>query len=82
MFTGLPGTRGCSRVLTVYGIETYFPIAWVQQFVYRCSRVLTVYGIETSCQPISDGLFHLAAVGYLPFTVLKRSNIFDLRHTR
>ena len=47
MFTELPGTRGCSRVLTVYGIET-----------------LEMLPSRNGCR--------LAAVGYLPFTVLKR----------
>ena len=45
VFTGLPGTRGCSWVLTVYGIETW-----------SCVRNLSST---------------FAAVGYLPFTVLK-----------
>ena len=36
-----------------------------------CSRVLTVYGIETSYQQPSLQ-YQTAAVGYLPFTVLKQ----------
>ena len=70
VFTRLPGTRGCSRVLTVYGIETRTVLS-LWSFLRRCSRVLTVYGIETTYN-ISNGSINAnAAVRYLPFTVFK-----------
>ena len=58
-----------ATVLTVYGIETQFPID-LNNFIGVVATVLTVYGIETNnCWRRSLTVAELQQ--YLPFTVLK-----------
>ena len=72
MFTGLPGTRGCSRVLTVYGIETSEKLI---SSLHAALAAAVGYLPFTVLKPATlfqrPRHYRLAAVGYLPFTVLK-----------
>ena len=62
-----------ATVLTVYGIETSSDKLRNNQNLI-VATVLTVYGIETG-KTLSADVRYLQLQQYLPFTVLKRSNI-------
>ena len=68
-----------ATVLTVYGIETdliFFRIC----ATLRVATVLTVYGIETGKATLSASIRHGLLQQFLPFTVLKRTQIADGEH--
>ena len=66
---GISTSTQVATVLTVYGIETFYPPYRKQKTIV--ATVLTVYGIETELSERTQSLQGSMLQQYLPFTVLK-----------